>query len=313
MTQKPNFFVVGAVKAGTTSLYHYLSQHPQVFLSPVKEPNYFSTDIDVASFSDSYLRNPLADLDSYFNQKPLQKIHAAFFVRKPHQYELLFNGATTQKAIGEFSTSYLFSSKAALNIYNYNPDAKIIAILRNPVERAFSHYLMALRYSFTTKRFMDAIKEDMKQKEKGWGISELFIELGMYADQIKAYQDIFPASQIKILLHDDLKNNPENLLKDICLFLEIGPHEFIFKEKHNVASVPKYKRLMGIMTDTGVKKKINKFFPDSMKKHVKNLLFTSSHLPKMAQAEKLFLLDIYREDIQKTSQLINRDLSDWLR
>ena len=114
-------------------------------------------------------------------------------------------------------------------------------------------------------------------------------------------------------MHDDLKNNPENLLKDFCLFLEIDSHKFIFEEKYNVAAMPKYKKFMGMITDIGVKKQLSKLMPVSLKKHAKKILFTTNNLPKITTEEKLFLIDIYKEDIQLTSKLINRDLTDWLK
>jgi hypothetical protein len=311
MKHKPNFFVIGAVKAGTTSLYHYLSQHPQVYLSPIKEPHYFSTDIDSADFSSTYIQNTFTDLEGYFKKKELSQIQLAF-VKKLEHYEQLFSNVKNEKSIGEFSTSYLFSTQAAKNIYQYNPHAKIVAVLRNPISRAFSHYLMAFRDSFTTKNFMDSVQEDMKRTRKGWGISELFIELGMYASQIKIYQDILPAEQIKIVLHDDLINKPNDLLDDFCKFLEIEPYEFKMEEKYNVAAIPKHKQFMSVMTKLGLKKNMGAMMPNLLKKHVKKFVFTSDKIPQITQEEKLFLLDIYKEDITKTSKLIGRDLSAWL-
>jgi hypothetical protein len=283
-----------------------------VYLSPIKEPHFFSTDIDDKLFSSTYIKNTFTDLDSYFKKEELPEIQLAF-VRELWQYERLFENTNQEKAIGEFSTSYLFSHKAAENIYQYNPEAKVVAVLRNPIDRIFSHYLMAYRDSFTTENFMDAVKRDMKKAKKGWGISELFVELGMYASQIKRYQNMFPSQQIKILLYDDLKNTPAELLNDFCRFLNIDSYEFKMESKYNVAAVPKHKQFMNLMTKWGLKKKAGSLLPAALKKRVKGIVFTSDHLPLISKEEKLFLLDIYKEDILKTAALTGKDLSHWLK
>ena len=310
MKHKPNFFVIGAVKAGTTSLYHYLMQHPQVYASPIKEPNFFSTDIDTNKFSATYRNNTFTDLDAYFKHKPLKHLQLAF-VKEKEQYLQLFSNVKNEKAIGEFSTSYLYSLNAPQNIFEYNPQAKIIVVLRNPIERSFSHYLMAVRFSFTTKDFMASLKEDMDKKEKGWGISEQYIELGMYAKQIEVYQKVFPKEQVKILLYEDLKN-PIQLINEVCDFLKLDAHIFSLEKKHNTAAIPKYKFFNKAITTLGIKKKLHAFTPHFIKRGLKKMLFTSKELPQLSNAEKVFLASLYRDEIMHTSKLINRDLSSWL-
>ncbi len=310
MKHKPNFFVIGAVKAGTTSLYHYLMQHPQVYVSSIKEPNYFSTDIDTNKFSATFKNNTFTDLDNYFKRKPLEHLQLAF-VREKEQYLQLFSNVKNEKAIGEFSTSYLYSLNAAQNIFDYNPQAKIIAVLRNPIERAFSHYLMAVRFSFTTKDFMPALKEDINKKTKGWGISEQYVELGMYAQQIETYQKVFPKQQLKFLLYEDLKDSVI-LMKEICAFLEIDSFQFSVEQKHNTAAIPKFKLFNQVLTTSGLKKNLHVITPHFIKNGLKEMLFTSKELPQLNKAEKIFLTGLYKNDILATSKLINRDLSSWL-
>jgi len=137
----PNFFIVGAAKSGTTSLYHHLCQHLDVFMSPVKEPHYFSRDVGVRSFKADDTKSIFANLRGYIDFI----LKSRFYILNFEKYKRLFSNVKNEKAIGEASVSYLVSKVAAEEIYKFNPDAKIIIILRNPVKRAFSHWLMDLR------------------------------------------------------------------------------------------------------------------------------------------------------------------------
>lgn len=311
-TKKPNFFIIGAAKAGTTSLYEYLKPHPQVYFSPVKEPNYFCTDIKVDNFSDTYRKNTFLDVEEYFTKEKLTPLQLTF-VRKPEHYRRLFEEVSNEKAIGEASTSYLYSTEAAQNILHYQPGAKIIAILRNPIERAFSHYQMALRYGHTDLDFGEAIRADYNRENKGWGISELFIELGMYYHQLKRYYDMFPENQIKVLLFDDLKKNPSASLRDCQQFLEIDeslPETF---EAFNKANIPLHKGLNKLVTKWGLKNMLKRYLPGDAQQKLKKQFFSASADQQIPEEDADFLKDIYADDINKTSRLIGMDLTPWLK
>ncbi|HBS85528.1 MAG: hypothetical protein A2W91_17105 [Bacteroidetes bacterium GWF2_38_335] len=315
MTRKqntPNLFIVGAAKAGTTSLYQYLKNHPSVYLSPIKEPNYFSNDINPAEFSSLYRKNTVLDLNSYFSKKPLEDLQLSF-VRNEEQYKMLFEGVENEKVIGECSTSYLYSHTAAENIYKYNKNSRIIISLRNPAERTFSHYLMALRYGFTSLDFRKAIEKDMHQKEKGWGKSELFIELSQYYEQIKRFYDIFPENQIKVFLFEEINKKTGDVLSECSDFFAIEPFTVISSKIFNSASVPKYKKFNSILAQSGIKKLSKKLLTDGGKKKLKQYFFSKDELPKMNPEDKAFLNEIFIEDIKKTSVLIKKDLTHWLK
>ncbi len=308
MNQKlPNFFIVGAAKAGTTSLYNYLQAHPDVFLCPIKEPNYFSTDINPEDFNPTYRKNTIL----HIKDKPKKKIQLAF-VRNSKLYLRLFEDAQNEKAIGECSTSYLFSSVAAKNIKVFNPEAKIIIALRNPVERTFSHYLMAVKYGFTHHSFSDALQKDMSATEKGWGISELFIELSLYYEQLKRFYDVFPRENIKVLFFDDLQTDPAALANDICKFLDIDTFKLTDKENYNPAALPRFKCLNSVMVKTGFKNFLMRVFPRNIADKAKSIYYTNKKLPEMKDQDQAFLKSIFKEDIKKTQDLIRKDLTHWL-
>ncbi len=306
----PNFFIAGAAKSGTTSLYNYLRQHPQIYLPPIKEVYFFATDIDNKKFRPNYARDVNINIDKWMESGMKTEIFQAF-ISDWEKYKSLFRFAENKKAIGEMTNAYLYSTQAAKNISQKFPDAKIIMILRNPVERVFSHYLMDLRTGYESGNFMEELKKDMSSTEKGWGISNLYIELGMYYEQVKRFTDSFPGEQVKIFLYEDFKNYPEKVLTDICKFLELSEdYKFDFSKSYNVAYVPKSK-LVGRLLQNNIVRFIKENLSKSFITKLKMVFFTSKNKPVMTAEERKFLAGIYHDDINKLSSLINTDLSSW--
>ncbi len=308
----PDFFIIGAAKAGTTSLVEYLSQHPGIFFSPIKEPHFFSSDIKPENFNQRYYNNVVIDLNEYFSQKPLKPVFEAY-VRTEEQYKQLFEGAKPEQVKGEASTTYLYSRESAQNIKQFVPEAKIIAVLRNPLERAYSHYLMALKFGFTSLSFMDAIQEDQYKPEKGWGISELFLELGLYYEQLKRYYDHFNSEQIKIIFQDDLYQKPKETLDQLTDFLALASFPFDTGSNHNTAGVPRFSFINELLNKWGLRMRLGAMLPSKLKQTLKGFYLKTPNETLQDHPEaKAFLLDYYREDIRKTENLLNTDLSEWL-
>ncbi len=308
----PNFFIVGAAKSGTTSLYEYLKLHPEVYMAPIKETHHFSTDIDNTKFRPNYARSLNKDLSKWLEGDLSEGIFHAF-VSDWNQYVQLFKNVKGEKAIGEVTNSYLYSSSAAKNIKAKFPDAKIIMMLRNPADRAFSHYLMDLRIDYETEDFMSAVKKDMARDPKGWGISNMYIEIGQYYEQVKRFMDVFPKEQLRIYLFDDFVKNPEATMKDIFCFLGVSETTSIdFSKKYNPSFIPKNRLVSKLNTQKRVKDWLKSVLPKSVKSKFKKTFYTDKDLPKLKPDERKFLQGIFREDIRKLSQLIGRDLTKWL-
>ena len=148
----PTFLIIGAMKAGTTSLYHYVGQHPQIYMSPVKEPQFFTFENEALDFhgpGDWHITHQI--------------------VKDLENYRKLFQGVTEERAIGEASTVYLYSSRTAERIHSYIPDAKLIAILRDPVERAYSNYVQAIHSDREPlDDFLQAFREEQNRIRKKW-------------------------------------------------------------------------------------------------------------------------------------------------
>jgi hypothetical protein len=170
----PNLFIVGTGRAGTTSLYNYLKQHPEVFMSPIKEPQYFLRK-DIYEFHDGI---------------DIEKIISDF-----GEYVSLFKGGEHKKIRGEASALYLYSKSATHEIYELIPDAKIIISLRNPIERALSYFRMNIGQGIiVAKSFCEAIRK-----------RPFYLWSSLYYEHVKRYLETFPKQNIKIIIYDDLK------------------------------------------------------------------------------------------------------------
>jgi len=308
---KANFFLVGAAKSGTTSVYDFLNHHSEAFMSPIKEPNFFSTDIRIDKFSEVYRKTTFLDTNKYFSNSNLEPLQLTF-VRDRKHYDRLFEKATNEPLIGECSTSYLYSENAAQNIFNYNPAAKIVIVLRNPIQRAYSHYLMALKYGFIDQDFLTAIEQDQAKDDKGWGSSELFIDLGLYTAQIKRYFDLFGEKQVHVMFMEDLQSNPKAFYRSLCEFLKIDIQVPFYKGmKSNSALIPKYPTLNKFIVKFGLKQFMKQISPLILIKFLKVLVFNSK-VPHLTIIEKEFILKYYKKEIEDLALLLNKDLKHWL-
>ena len=314
-TKQPNFFVVGAAKAGTSSLGNYLSQHPEVYISPIKEPLFFSKDICRENFRSEYLMSVGSlDVNAYLSNHPLPRKPIAHIDDRA-QYLELFREVECEKAIGELSTSYLYSNCAAENIFKFNSSAKIIMVLRQPVERAYSHYQMAIRdFVDFDYDFISALERDFVVMEKGWGRSHLYIELSLYFEQVRRYLDIFPEDQVKIFLYDDLKHDPVKFMVEIFEFLDVDASHVmtinLFEHK-NVASFPRYKFSSRYEKLLNISRRYISAAPEGYKNLIRGMVFSNKHLPKLQRYEFDHAMKYFDEDIYKLSALIKRDLRNW--
>jgi len=311
---QPNFFVVGCVKGGTTSLHNYLLQHPEIYLTPIKETNYFSRkDMDPKHFRKDYAYDVALDLEKYFKNQPLKPVHIAQVTESKH-YLKLYAGVKDEKVKGEICNSYLICESAAAEIKREFPNAKIAMILRNPIDRAFSQYLMNLKEAKAINRsFLEEIEKDQKSELKGWGISHQYLELGLYYEQVKRYFDLFPKEQIKIILYEEYKNSIESVLQELCDFLGVDNHfSFDTDLKLNEKGLPRFKYLNYALTQLGIIKLFKNLLSKPIRQKLARMIYSSDKLKEIQAEEREFLIDYYKEDITNLSNLIDRDLKSWL-
>lgn len=299
----PNFLVIGAQKAGTTSLYHYLAQHPQIYMSPLKEPAFFDFEGQEPDFCG-----------------PRDRELYRFVVTDIESYRQLFQRVSNEIAIGEASPHYLYSSRAPERIKHYIPNAKLIAILRNPVDRAYSGFLHAIRDEREPLTdFAQALREEEKRIEKNWEYLWRYKHMGFYYVQLKRYFSLFARSQIKVYLYEDLNNNTVALLRDICQFLNVDETlSFDMLNRHHVSGIPKNRLFNQLLIKLPTINFVNislKFLLPSKKLRQRvylNLKNQNLVKPKLPISVRNELIQLYREDILNLQDLIERDLSKWL-
>jgi hypothetical protein len=306
----PNFFVIGVVKGGTTSLYHYLDQHNDIYLPSVKETNHFAqNDVNEKNFLPGYALDVKIDFPSYISSGMIERIHIAH-VNDPVHYKALFSKVDGQKAIGEISNSYMICPSAATAIHQFNPDAKIIVMLRNPVSRAWSQYLMNLREAKTSELdFLTELQVDAARVNKGWGVNHQYLELGNYATQLKPYFELFGKGQVLPLFYEEYRDNPREVLKEICQFLNVNTDvNFDFSIEANKASLPRSKALNKILVGSGFIKQMKDIIPKRYRTKLADILYTSKGLPSIQQHEVDFLVDYYKDEVERLESMLKINL-----
>lgn len=293
----PNFFIVGGMRCGTTSLWAYLRQHPDIYMPLHKEPIFFCLSH-----------------------------HSPKNVRDYQAYLRLFADVAKECAIGEASAAYLTSPESAELIHAAYPDAKIIISLRNPVEQVFSVYQWMIREGWEWISPFEKALEIEQERWKDQNFREnsdyyyvyLYSRFALYSDQLKRYFDLFPQQQIKVILFDDLKKRPIQIVQELYKFLEVEPDFVPQAEIHNKMQSPLWvqghyffkKRMSALLKQYRIPKPIRRWFKQRI--IALNLALGNFRSLKLNPATRRYLLDCYRDDIRKTSQIIGRDLNIWL-
>jgi hypothetical protein len=301
----PNFVIIGAMKAGTTSLHYYLKQHPQIYMSPVKEPDFFALEGRELNFSGAEGKELI---NRWIKQQSTTNIE---------EYRALFRGVSSETAVGEASPIYLYSSQAPGRIKHYIPEAKLIAILRNPAERAYSAFLFMRRDGREPLReFHQALQAEETRIHDNWEWLWHYKNMGFYYDQLKRYFDAFDRRQIKVYLYEDLEFEPLRVLRDLFMFLGVD-HAFTpdTSLRHNVSGIPKDGALSSLAFGPNVIKSVlQPLLPEKVRQHIALSLKNRSlvEAPALAPEVRKELTGAYRDDVLKLQALIGRDLSEWL-
>ena len=303
---KTNLFLIGAAKAGTTALAEMLGNHSEISPLAIKEPGHFCDDIFAEGFSAGYQKMLRWDEAQYFEADALDQRHMAF-VQGRENYDRLVAGAGEATYILDASTAYLPSVSAAANIADYNPEAKIIVSLRNPLTRAYSHFNMARKYGKEQRSFFDAIKAEGTLEKARWGWDECYLELGMYAPQLERWLKHFPKDNIHVVWQDELLAEPAATLQGISKFLglteELKP---LAEEKHG-AEVPKNKAVSKVLG--GIGPAVASVLPEKIKASVKNIVLAKPE--GMEEAARSFLLRYFAPSIEALEKLLEKDLTHW--
>jgi hypothetical protein len=296
----PNFLVFGAAKSGTTSIYKYLEQHPDIFMSSFKEPGFFAFEGEKPR-----LNGPGA-----------QKWVDRWVVTDLPSYQALFAGASGEQAIGEVSPFYLYYEKTVERIYKHIPHAKLIAILRDPVERAFSNYVWAVRdRAESLPTFAEALQAEESRIRDNWGPKWHYKAKGFYYAQLKPYFEQFDNEQIRIYLYEDLMANPVSVMQDIFRFLEVDD-KFVpnMSQKYNTSRLPRNQGWHEFLSKpNAIKSLIKPFLPLEFRQRLQQRAKEENLFkPTLSPEIRRQLTVAYRQDILKLQDLLQRDLSSWL-
>ncbi len=285
----PNFMIIGVAKAGTTSLFRYLDQHPQIFMCPIKGSNYFG-------YEDAR--------DWRWTDEGEPPMLRNFPIQSFDEFEALFDGVTNEIAIGEVSPQYFRCPTAANRIYERLPNIKLAAILRNPADRAFSGFMMRKRRGEPVK----SVPEELTPESS-------HVREGFYYRRMKRYFDLFAKDQFKIYIFEEFKVDPSKVVVDLFKFLGVDEN-FVpdTSVRYNPAGIPRNRFLNRLSYDPTIIRTAKTVLPESLQRVAKNIrLQTMKSPPKFPPELRDELLSLYKDDILKLEELIDLDLSIWLK
>jgi len=289
----PTFIVIGAAKAGTTALYWYLDVHPQVFMSPMKETNFFAYGLD-----------PEGKL--LYGDPELHR----FPVRSLLEYERLFADAGDAVAIGEASPIYLECPQTAGRIAERLPGALIVCGLRDPVDRAYSDHLMYLR---SRGRRFDP-ERDLTPTSAWARPDSHWMQISRYHEALSRYFEAFPRGRIHVFLFDDLKRDPQAVVRQLYEALGVDPaFEPDLETPHNVGGVPANMAMERLLTSKAIRAAVEPLIPTRVANLARRLRTRNlRRAPALPTGLRNELIAHFRDDIARTSELIGRSLDHWL-
>lgn len=301
-TCRPNFFIVGAPKSGTTSMHNYLAQHPDVFMSRNKEPCFLAPDFSSPAYPQT-----------------------------EEEYLRCFEGYSSESRVGESTSTYLYSKLAAKRIHEYAPDAKIIAMVRNPVDLVLSLHAQRLKEgSENIARLEDALEaeSDRRQGKRipvGFRYPKeylLYREFGKYAEQLKRYFKEFGEESVHVIIFEDFKRDTANEFTKVCHFLNISTEFKPDMRIHNPARTPRFvilHRGFTLITPTIVT--IGEWLRPIIPSRLLKFIWRAYSLPWNLNMRKgrrnvdtetrIRLASYYRQEIKDIEKILARDLNCW--
>jgi len=279
----PNLFLVGAAKAGTTSVYDELARHPAIYMSPMKEPHYFS------------------------RIRPSSE-RAAFFphITDEDEYKALFDGVTEERLVGEASTSYLWDANAAERIQSVAPDASILIMLRNPVERAYSQYWNDVREGIEARSFTNALAEERGSGPGVWGVTSLYLDCGRYANQVQRYLERF-GERVCVSFFEDFVADQAATVTDIRAFLGVEAGVGAGgTSRMNPTALPR-NVLSGRMLGSGRLRTLARAtMPRALRARARGALLKEVSPPPMDPEARAMLVEVFRPEVDRVGELLGR-------
>ncbi len=289
--KKLDFIVVGTAKAGTTSLFHVLKNHPDIFIPEKKEMNFFNHGTD----------SKIGPNEKYLNDYPLE-------IENINQYFDYYKNS--KKINGDISPVYLYNYKTTIkNIKKYCGDEiKIIIILRNPINRAYSQYMHAIREGWEDKNFYNALMDEREREANGISYNFYYAKFGNYYLQVKAFIEEF--KNVRIYFYEELFN--DIFYKDLFEFLEVEKIKIKKTPQLNKTGTPKLfflKKVLDVLKSI----KILKIFIEylGLKDYYLKIKYWNLKKDKMDNTSYNYLKKYFEDDIKKLEKLLNRNLDFW--
>lgn len=297
----PDFLIIGAARSGTTALCNSLQQHPQIYFSPLKEPHFLAfcgQPMNFAGPGDDVLMNSVTVTDF-------------------EEYRRLFDGVRKETAVGEGSVSTLYYPQPAIeNIRQYTPDARLIVLLRNPIQRAYSSFLYMTAHGYEPLAdFEQALDQEQRRIDDNWHHIWHYTKLGFYTQQVSAFREAFGPDRVKVLLFEDIKSDAQGAMQELYSYLDVDP-EFTADTSVEVnrSGVPRSRVLQHVLYRVNERQKLKQMVkavvPLRTREWVRRVNLTRPEMPASARER---LHEVFRDEIGSLQQLLNRDLSRWLR
>ncbi len=292
----PHFVIAGAPKSGTTSLYKYLLQHPNVFMPNKKEPVFFC----------GYERNFRGPGSEVFNDN---------LVVDREEYLSLFSLAPKGSLTGEASTDYLSCPRSPSLLKEWSPATKVVICLRNPIERAYSEHMHLVRDVLETKNFREALELEDERTAKNWIPLFWHVKRGLYYEAVRRYLDEFGSQRVKIILYDELVFSPALVVDELFEFLGIQRMSVELSKHHNVSGHPKLRKLQTfLLYENHVKSAVKKLAPQKIRTRIKEAILSANLRKDVMSAEDFeYLREKFVVDIEKLQRLLKVDLQHWMQ
>jgi hypothetical protein len=277
-TQWPNLFVAGVMRGGTTSLWGYLDRHPEIFMSPVKEPHFFT-------------KAGVTLAPGYATEKA---------------YLGLFAGAS-ERVRGEASASYFTDGDSPAAIKRVSPDAKILVILRDPVERAHSHYWHAVSNGHEVRTFAEAVRDELAGLRPDG--AEIYVQRGFYSEPLRRYLDHF-GDNVHVLFLEELSREPTATMREVFAFLEVDPGvaEELGVERRNEFRLPRGRFASRILRSRRFREVAARLVPRRLRHSVEEVLFATGTRPAIPAESRALLADVYASDEDALQSILGRSL-----
>ena len=277
LKRKVNLFMVGIAKCGTTTIHKILISHPDIFGGPLKEPHYFA-------------RNHITNVSKQFESMSALNYDA---------YLANYKNSSNQNYLIDSSVKYIHYPEIADYLYQYNPTAKIIIAVRNPIDRIYSHYKMLRKMGYIQKSFSEFLKNPYDH------LNINLLEQGKNAKQIKHYLELFKPSNVMIVLFNEIVSDQNKLAQRLATFLDIAPFESKLDIHENVSEIPKNKLIKFLHNDFFLTKYLKRVVPKNrLRSKVGKFIMKNFYTKeRMGNEERAFLNDYYAEEIQALKEL----------